>query len=145
MNITTESHLAIDGGPPIPLEEITMTAIRARGPGGQHVNKTSTAIQLQFDVRRSRAFDDDQRRRLLRLRDRRLSRDGRVTIKAQRSRSQEANREEALLRLKSFLEKGLVVAKPRRKTRPGKAARQKRVDDKTRRGRVKALRRRVED
>lgn len=126
--------------------ELEFTAIRAQGPGGQHVNKSSTAVQLRFDIRSSQAFDDEQRARLLAVRDRRISGDGVVVIKAQRFRSQEKNRQDALDRLGALLQNGLSTAKPRKPTRPGKAAKKKRVDDKTRRGKLKALRRsRVDD
>lgn len=129
----------------IPEAEINFSAIRAQGPGGQHVNKASTAVQLKFDIASSAALADDQRQRLMSLRDRRISRDGMVTIKAQRSRSREANRQDALQRLAVLLTKGLTVKPPRRKTRPSKAAKQKRVDTKTRRGRIKSLRKKPDD
>ena len=129
----------------IPLDEIEFTAIRAQGPGGQHVNKASTAIQLRFDIRSSAAFDDTQRARLLALRDRRLSRDGVIVIKAQRFRSQDKNRQDALDRLAVLLTKGLSRPKRRKLTRPGKAAIERRLDDKARRARLKSLRRRLDD
>ena len=129
----------------VPLAEIEFSAIRASGPGGQHVNKASTAVQLRFDIAASAVFDAAQRERLLGLRDRRVSAEGVVTIKARRFRSRERNREDALARLASLLQLGLATTPPRKKTRPSKAARQKRLDDKSRRGRVKALRRSVDE
>ena len=125
----------------IPQHELEFTALRAQGPGGQHVNKSSTAVQLRFDIASSPAFNEEQRARLLAIRDRRVSGDGTVVIKAQRFRSQEKNRQDALDRLGKFLQQGLSTAKPRKPTRPRKAAKKKRTDDKTRRGRLKALRR----
>lgn len=145
MTVNSNNLICLTGGIEIPLDEVEFTAVRAQGPGGQHVNKTSTAVQLRFDIRSCSAFDAEQRARLLAIRDRRLSANGVVTIKAQRSRSREANRLDAITRLTELLRKGLVTAKPRKKTRPGKASRKKRVDDKTRRGRLKALRRSKED
>lgn len=128
----------------IPLEEIELNAIRARGNGGQHVNKTSTAIHLRFDIRASSLADELKARVLLKA-DQRITRDGVVVIKAQQHRSQEANREAALARLADLLVRALHVPATRRATRPSRAAKQRRVDDKTRRGGIKALRRSVDD
>ena len=129
----------------IPAACIEWSAVRARGPGGQHVNKASTAVQLQFDIVGCAALDEDQRERLLALRDRRISRDGVITIKAQRSRSQDRNRSDALRRLALLIARGLTTRKPRKTTRPGKAARERRLKDKSHRSRLKSLRRSPED
>lgn len=128
----------------VPLEEIELNAIRAQGNGGQHVNKTSTAIHLRFDIRASSLADELKARVLLKA-DQRITRDGVVVIKAQQHRSQEANREAALARLADLLVRALHVPATRRATRPSRAAKQRRVDDKTRRGGIKALRRSVDD
>ncbi len=128
----------------IPLEEIELNAIRAQGNGGQHVNKTSTAIHLRFDIRASSLAEDLKARVLLKA-DQRITRDGVVVIKAQQHRSQEANREAALARLADLLASALHVPATRRATRPSRAAKQRRVDDKTRRGGIKALRRSLDD
>lgn len=129
----------------IPLGDVELTAIRAQGPGGQHVNKTSSAMQLRFDIAGSTVLDAAQRERLLSLADRRLTASGELIIKAQRFRSQDRNREDALRRLAAFINEGLRTAKPRKATRPGKAAVKRRLDAKARRGQVKSLRRRIRD
>lgn len=128
----------------IPLEDIELNATRAQGNGGQHVNKTSSAIHLRFDIRASSLPDELKERVLLRA-DQRITRDGIVVIKAQQHREQEANRAAALARLADLLVRALHVPKPRRPTRPSRVAKQRRVDDKTRRGGIKALRRSVDD
>jgi ribosome-associated protein len=128
----------------IPFSEIDMQAIRAQGAGGQNVNKVSTAIHLRFDISAS-SLPDFYKQRLLQLRDRRISSDGIIVIKAQRFRSQEKNREEALTRLQQLVRSVAVSRKKRRPTRPSKSARKKRMDSKTRRGKIKALRGKVSD
>jgi ribosome-associated protein len=127
----------------IPEEEIAISAIRASGPGGQHVNKVATAIHLRFDISAS-SLPGEVKEGFARLKDRRISTDQVVTIKAQRSRSQEKNKLDALGRLDELLGLAQVRQKKRRPTRPGKGVMKRRLDSKTRQGRKKGLRKNVD-
>ncbi|MCO6440537.1 MAG: aminoacyl-tRNA hydrolase [Nitrococcus mobilis] len=123
----------------IPAHEINITAIRAQGPGGQNVNKVATGIHLRFDIRAS-SLPERYQVRLLALNDRRITKEGVVVIKAQRRRSQEGNREDALNRLRELIRSVMVPHKPRVPTKPTRGAREKRLKDKAKHGRLKALR-----
>jgi ribosome-associated protein len=138
-----ENTLAITSYLNIPLNEIEVQAIRARGAGGQNVNKVSSAIHLRFDIPAS-SLPDSYKEQLLALRDRRISSDGVLVIKAQRFRSQEKNREDALARLQQLVKTAGFTAKQRVATRPSRSAKKKRMDRKTRRGQLKSLRGRVD-
>ena len=128
----------------IPEDELQFSAIRASGPGGQNVNKVSTAMHLRFDIRAS-SLPDDSKARLLQFSDQRISSDGVIVIKARRFRSQEKNRADALQKLQDLVERALAQKAPRKATRPGKNARKRRVDSKTRRGQIKQLRGKIRD
>jgi ribosome-associated protein len=127
--------LAIEEG------EIEQSFVRASGPGGQHVNKTSTAVQLRFDARRSPSLPNDVALRLMRLAGSRLTRDGVIVILAQSERSLKRNREEALARLVALIREATIVPKARKATRPPRAATERRLATKERRAKVKSARR----
>ncbi|MBS1270469.1 MAG: Peptidyl-tRNA hydrolase ArfB [Gammaproteobacteria bacterium] len=137
------SDLKISQRVRIPLSEIDIKGMRARGPGGQHVDKTATAVQLRFDIANS-SLPESYKNRLLARRDRRISHEGVVVIKAQSSRSRKKNRETALERLRVLVQAAGRARKKRIPTKPSRRAKGKRVDEKTRRGRIKALRRDIE-
>lgn len=120
--------------------ELEERFIRASGPGGQNVNKLASAVQLRFDVRGSPNLPDDVRSRLERMAGRRLTRQGVLVISAQRHRTQERNRQDALDRLIELIRRAAVAPLPRRATKPSAGARERRLQSKKRRGSVKDLR-----
>jgi ribosome-associated protein len=119
-------------------------AIRAQGAGGQNVNKVSSAVHLRFDSAAS-SLPDDIKQRILELNDRRIGSDGVIVIKAQRHRSQDRNREDALMRLQDLLRSAAIIPRTRKPTRPTGASRRKRVDEKVKRGQIKVLRSKAPD
>lgn len=123
----------------IPDDEIQISAIRAQGAGGQNVNKVSSAIHLRFDIQAS-SLPDVVKRRLAATRDRRITSNGVVVIKAQNHRSQEKNRAEAMARLTELIRAATKVARKRLPTRPSKAAKERRLSAKKRRGDLKKMR-----
>ncbi|THD83346.1 MAG: aminoacyl-tRNA hydrolase [Phenylobacterium sp.] len=136
--IEVNSHIVLGD------DEVQLRAVRASGPGGQHVNKVSTAIELRFDVRGSPTLPDRVKHRMEYLAGSRLTLEGVLVLVAQEYRSQEMNRQAAVDRLLGMLRKAAEPPPPpRKKTKPSRAAKQRRVDAKTRRGGIKAKRGRV--
>jgi ribosome-associated protein len=138
MRIALTDTIEIDDG------ELEWLPIRAQGAGGQHVNKVSSAVQLRVDLHRV-SLPEPVRQRLLALRDQRVSRDGVLTIKAQRFRSLAQNRADALARFADLVLEASRTRRVRKATRPTRASQQRRVDEKTQRGRTKRLRRSLDD
>ena len=126
----------------ISLDEIDISAIRSQGAGGQNVNKVSSAIHLRFDIKNA-SLPDFYQQRLLNLKDKRLTKDGVIIIKAQQFRTQEKNRADALERLQELIKSVSYVEKVRRATKPKKSAVKKRLDQKNQRSQTKALRNKV--
>ena len=128
----------------VPAEEVELSAVRAQGAGGQNVNKVASAIHLRFDIRAS-SLPSEIKERLLALGDRRVTQDGVIVLKAQRHRTQEMNRDDALARLNEIVNAVTLVQRKRIATRPSKGAKLRRLEGKKQRGETKSLRRKPVD
>jgi len=123
--------------PKIPESELIFTYIYSDGPGGQNVNKVSSAVQLRFDVARSPSLPDEVKERLAKLAGKRMTRDGFIIIKAKRFREQEKNREDAISRFQILIERAMDIPKPRKMSLPTKASQERRLTEKKRKGDIK--------
>lgn len=138
-----DAYLEISRRISIPLAEIEISAVRSQGAGGQHVNKSATAVHLRFDIKRS-SLPDFCKERLLQLNDQRINSESVVIIKSQQERSQYQNKMEALQRLRTLVKSVLKVPKPRKATKPTKSSQEKRLDRKNKHSHKKSMRRKVD-